>query len=113
MFKLPIGVDINNLIDDLRIFSWEAADIFLYYSQILKNPIYSGNIIKRKGKEDPITSADLKVNDLIIKRINENYKEVDWDILSEENVKIESKNLFTNSKWMWVLDPLDLSLIHI
>ena len=107
MFKLPIGVDINNLIDDLRIFSWEAADIFLYYSQILKNPINSKKIIKSKGNGDPVTSADLKVNDLIIKRINENYKEVDWDILSEENVKIESKNLFTKSKWLWVLDPLD------
>ena len=107
MFKLPIGVDINNLIDDLRIFSWEAADIFLYYSQILKNPINSKKIIKSKDKEDPVTSADLKVNDLIIKRINEKYKEVDWDILSEENVKIESKNLFTKSKWLWVLDPLD------
>ena len=107
MFKLPIGVDINNLIDDLRIFSWEAADIFLYYSQILKNPINSKKIITSKGKGDPVTSADLKVNDLIIKRINENYEEVDWDILSEENVKIESKNLFTKSKWLWVLDPLD------
>ena len=107
VFKLPIGVDINNLIDDLRIFSWEAADIFLYYSQILKNPINSKKIIKSKGKGDPVTSADLKVNDLIIKRINENYEEVDWDILSEENVKIESKNLFTKSKWLWVLDPLD------
>ena len=107
MFRLPIGVDINNLIDDLRIFSWEAADIFLYYSQILKNPINSKKIIKSKGKEDPVTSADLKVNDLIIKRINENYKNVDWDILSEENVKKDSKNLFPKSKWLWVLDPLD------
>ncbi len=107
MSKLPIGVDINNLIRDLRILSWEAADIFLYYSQILKNPINSKKIIKSKGKGDPVTSADLKVNDLIIKRIKENYKEVEWDILSEENVKIESKNLFTESKWLWVLDPLD------
>ena len=107
MFRLPIGVDINNLIDDLRIFSWEAADIFLYYSQILKNPINSKKIIKSKGNGDPVTSADLKVNDLIIKRINENYEDVNWDILSEENVKIESKNLFTKSKWLWVLDPLD------
>ena len=107
MFRLPNGVDIYNLIDDLRIFSWEAADIFLYYSKILKNPLHSKQIIKSKKSEDPVTSADLKVNDLIIQRINENYKEIDWDILSEENVKIESKNLHTNSKWLWVLDPLD------
>ena len=36
MIKLPSGVDINNLIDDIRIFSWEAADILLYYSKLLK-----------------------------------------------------------------------------
>ena len=38
MEKLPLGVDINNLISDLRILSWEAADILIYYSQMLKNP---------------------------------------------------------------------------
>ena len=27
---------------------------------------------------------------LIIKRINEKYKDINWEILSEENVKIES-----------------------
>jgi len=35
MCKLPYGVDINNLIDDVRIFSWLAADILLYYSNVL------------------------------------------------------------------------------
>ena len=38
MFKLPTGVVINNLIDDLRIFSWEASEILINYSQILKDP---------------------------------------------------------------------------
>ena len=107
MSKLPIGVDINNLIDDLRIFSWEASDILLYYSKILKNPINADKVVKSKDEQDPVTSADLKVNDLIIKRINENYKGVDWDILSEENVKKDSKNFSQKSKWLWVLDPLD------
>ena len=37
MSKLPSGVDINNLIDDIRIFSWQAADILLYYSRLLEN----------------------------------------------------------------------------
>ena len=35
--RLPSGVDINNLIDDVRIFSWEAADILLYYSKLLED----------------------------------------------------------------------------
>ena len=37
MIKLPSGVDINNLIDDIRIFSWQAADILLYYSKLLED----------------------------------------------------------------------------
>ena len=107
MFKLPIGVDINNLIDDLRIFSWEASDILLYYSHRLKNPKYEREIIKTKNSKDPITIADLEVNDLMIKRIRENYKKVGWDILSEESVKIGCDEVDKNTKWLWILDPLD------
>lgn len=107
MFKLPISVDINNLIDDLRFFSWEASDILLKYSKILKNSQDPKEIIKSKKDEDPVTLADLKVNNLIIKSINEKYKKVDWSILSEENVKIGFSNVEINSKWQWVLDPLD------
>ncbi len=107
MFKLPTGVDINNLIDDLRIFSWEAADILLYYSKMLKEPKNKKNIIQTKNNEDPVTIADLKVNDLIIKRIKENYEDIYWDILSEENVKSAITNFQRNSKWLWVFDPLD------
>ena len=46
MEKLPLGVDINNLISDLRILSWEAADILIYYSQMLKNPSDKEKLIK-------------------------------------------------------------------
>ena len=107
MFKLPTGVDINNLIDDLRIFSWEAADILLYYSKMLKEPTYKMNIIKTKNADNPVTIADLKVNDLIIKRIRENYENINWDLLSEENVKSGIHDFNRKSKWLWVLDPLD------
>nr|WP_306822735.1 3'(2'),5'-bisphosphate nucleotidase CysQ [Prochlorococcus marinus] len=79
----------------------------LHYSKILKNPNYAKEIINIKDDSAPVTAADLAVNDLIIKRINKNYKGVDWHILSEENVKIVSDNSDVNSKWMWVLDPLD------
>ena len=107
MFKLPIGIDINNLIDDLRVFSWEASDILLHYSKRLKNQNYAKEIIKTKNILNPVTVADLEVNDLIIKRINRNYKEVDWNILSEENVKTEADIFVANSEWLWILDPLD------
>ena len=107
MIKLPSGVDINNLIDDIRIFSWQAADILLYYSKLLENSDDKRNILKNNNEEDPVTLADLKVNELIIKRINEKYKNINWDILSEENVKISSKIFDSNTDWIWVLDPLD------
>ena len=108
MVKLPVGVDINNLIDDLRIFSWEAADILLYYSQKLKNSDQKNKIIKNTNIKDPVTIADLEVNDLILKRMKEKYHNINWKYLSEENTKINLiNNLEIDSEWLWILDPLD------
>ncbi len=107
MIKLPSGVDINNLIGDVRIFSWEAADILLYYSKSLKNKDNKINILKNNNEKDPVTLADIKVNEMIIKYINEKYKNINWDILSEENVKTSSKVFNSKTDWIWVLDPLD------
>ncbi len=106
MIKLPSGVDINNLIDDIRIFSWQAADILLYYSKLLEDSDDKNKILKNNNEDDPLTFADLKVNEIIIKRINEKYKNIKWDILSEENVKT-SKTFVSKNDWVWVLDPLD------
>ena len=100
-------LDINNLIDDLRIITWEAADILLYYSQMLKNPNHEISIVKSRNNEDPVTLADLKVNEKIIKGINQNKRNFNWEILSEENVKIESNSCNRGTDFLWVLDPLD------
>ncbi len=64
-------------------------------------------IIKTKAGEDPVTSADLKVNEFIIRSINEKYKRISWGILSEENVKLNTDTHENNFDWEWVLDPLD------
>ena len=106
MINLPFGVEINNLIDNLRSFSWEAADILLYYSNSIKKSEQKNEILKNKNNNDPVTLADLEVNDLIINRINQKYHDTNWEILSEENFKKES-NYFNNVDWLWVLDPLD------
>ena len=107
MIKLPEGVDINNLIDDLRIFSWEAADLLIFYSDLIKNSKDGSEILKNGEINNPVTTADLKVNELIIKRINEKYQDViGWEILSE-NVKISNDSCNLNSEWLWVFDPLD------
>ena len=67
MIKLPFGVDINNLIDDIRIFSWQAADILLYYSKLLEDSDDKRNILKNVNEEYRVTFAGLKVNKIIIK----------------------------------------------
>ena len=107
MTKLPSGIDVHNLISDLRIFSWEASDVLLHYSKILKDSNGKSNILKNGNNEDPVTLADLSVNELIIKRINEKYEKINWEILSEENVKESDEVPKINSDWMWILDPLD------
>ena len=107
MVNLPSGIDIQELINDVRILSWEASNLLLYYSKILKDIGSKSNVIKNDNIEDPVTLADLKVNDLIISGINQKYKNINWDILSEENVKKNSESFKNNSDWVWVLDPLD------
>ena len=107
MIELPSGVDINNLIDDMRIISWQAADILIYYSKLLEDSDDKKNILKNNNEDDPVTLADLKVNEIVIKKINEKYKNIHWDILSEENVKISPKHFNSETDWIWILDPLD------
>tara|TARA_B100001989_G_scaffold150697_1_gene107420 strand:+ start:1937 stop:2845 length:909 start_codon:yes stop_codon:yes gene_type:complete len=105
--KLPSGIDVNRLIEDLITLSWEVSEILLYYSQMLKDSNDKINILKNDNNDDPVTLADLKVNELIIKRINEKYSGINWDILSEENVKVDFSNFDKNVEWLWVIDPLD------
>ena len=105
--NLPKGIEINNLIHSLRTFCWEAADILTYYSRKMRDPSDKKKILKNVNEDDPVTLADLMVNEIIIKRIKESYKDVDWEILSEENVKMSAGNCDFNSDWLWILDPLD------
>ncbi len=107
MIKLPTGVDINKLLDDIRDISWEASEILLKYAQIIKDSKNKSNILKNNNIEDPVTIADLKVNELIIKSINKNYKNISWEVLSEENVKINPVSFKDNEDFVWVIDPLD------
>ena len=107
MIELPTGVDIDRLLGDLRTISWEASEILLKYAQIIKDSKNKINILKNSNIADPVTIADLKVNELIIRSINKNYENISWEILSEENVKTQTSNFITNEDFVWVIDPLD------
>ena len=54
MIKLPSGLEIKNLIDDLRIFSWEACETLLFYSQILKESNYKSNILENDNYDEEL-----------------------------------------------------------
>ena len=73
MVTLPNSVDINNLIEDLKIYSWQAADIFLDFSRKIKDFNFKDELIKSVDLNNPVTEADLKVNELIINNIKKNY----------------------------------------
>ena len=107
MVKLPFGVNISNLIDDLRVLSWEASDILLNYAKLIRNPNNVNEIITSNKENDPVTKADLTVNELVINRIKQKYADVNWNILSEENVKLKLDYTNKKSDWLWILDPLD------
>ena len=105
--NLPNGVDIDNLIADLKKFSLEASKILLYYSKKLEDSNFKSKIINNTDLNQPVTVADLKINELIKKRIKEFYPNVCWDFLSEEDSKLEGKLFRAKYNWLWVLDPLD------
>ena len=81
MVTLPNGVDINNLIEDLKIYSWQAADILLEYSKTINQSDVRDELLKSVDLNNPVTEADLKVNETIIKNIKKKYSDIDWDII--------------------------------
>ena len=107
MVTLPNGVDINNLIEDLKIYSWQAADILLDFSRKINASNDKYEVLKSVDLNNPVTEADLKVNEIMINNIKKNYPKTNWDFLSEENVKIDSNLPIFDSDWLWILDPLD------
>ena len=55
MIKLPSGVDIKDLVNDLRVISWKASETLLYYAQILKDTKNTNDILKNNNIDDPVT----------------------------------------------------------
>ena len=74
MIELPSEIDIKDLIEELKILCWEASDILLYYAKTLKNSENKDKIIRNRNLDDPVTVADLKVNEIIIKKSKKNIK---------------------------------------
>ena len=98
----------EGLIDE---FNYAAKESIRLYEEGLK--------IQIKEDKSPVSNGDLRVNDLISKKISKLTPDI--PIISEETVDLSKKN---NSKIFWLIDPIDgtkeyiagkdeLSLIHI
>ena len=107
MYILPDGIDLNNLIQNIRVFSWRSADILQDYSEKMKNLNFRNKALNAIDNNDPVTVADLEVNEQIVNNIKEKYPNIEWQFLTEENVKRGSNSLNSYSDWLWILDPLD------
>ncbi len=107
MTCLPTDVNPKDLITFISELCWDIDDILKYYTY--NN--FNLNDFKKKLdiqnlNSGPVTNADIEINDLIKKRISEKYPKAEWEFLSEEDKKNNDSRIF-NSKWVWIIDPLD------
>ena len=107
MSYLPEGVKAENLLNNIRIIGQKVSHLLNSYSQSNLNlNEFREKLDIKKSKNDIVTEADLKVNEVIKSSLENNYLNVKWDFLSEEDFKVRKMNNF-NSDWVWIIDPLD------
>ena len=75
-------------------FNFAAKESIRLYKEGLK--------IQIKKDKSPVSNGDLRVNDLISKKISKITPNI--PIVSEETVDLSKKN---NSKIFWLIDPID------
>ena len=107
MFWLPQDIKQEELLDLTREIGWEVSRILNAYNQnIEKNDQFQRKLKILNLESGPVTSADIEISELVKKRIKEQYPNINWDFLSEEDVKNNQKLNF-KSKWVWIIDPID------
>ncbi len=107
MIELPKGIYLKDLLLFLRNIGLRSSSILRDYENGIK-PLYENFDVLpiTFNPNNPVTAADLTINQLIIEAFSSNYFGIEWEIVSEENAKsIELKNL--ESEWRWLIDPLD------
>ena len=106
MVSLTNGINSKELVKAIREISWEVSDLLKSYSLNQKDTArYIEKLNIRNLESGPVTSADIKANEIIIQGIKKYFPEANWGFLSEENYKKKSETLFQD--WIWIIDPLD------
>ncbi|KGG16362.1 3'(2'),5'-bisphosphate nucleotidase [Prochlorococcus sp. MIT 0602] len=107
--ELPKKVDLDDLLQKLRVLSWGAADILKAYAKGEKPPYgFPQALNVQEGGDGPVSAADLAVNSWLINGLNSNFPLVSWTVVSEETAKEQIvKGVPIEDEWIWILDPLD------
>ncbi len=106
---LPKGVDLKVLLETLRNLSWGAADILRAYARGEQPPFgFSRTFNVNALDKGPVSTADLAVNNWLLKGFSLKFKNIDWAVISEESTGGISNNVDSDSyDWVWLIDPLD------
>ena len=107
MHPLPRNIDSNELIRIISDISWEVCDLLNSYNKFPNN---SSNLDRELNIQNldkgPVTEADIKASELIIKRIQSNFPKFEWQFLSEES-NFSKISFPFEENWVWIIDPLD------
>ena len=88
--------------NDLKILAESLIEKFNFAGKESIRLFKEGLKIQIKEDKSPVSNGDLRVNDLISKKISKLTPDI--PIISEETVDLSKKN---NSKIFWLIDPID------
>ena len=87
---------------ELKIICESLIDTFIEAGKVSMSLYKKGLQIKIKEDKSPVSNGDLKINELITKKIKELTPNI--PIVSEETVDLSKKNY---AKIFWLIDPID------
>ena len=106
---LPAGVSTEAVLTELRRLSWGAADILRAYARGEQPPHgFPKALSVDNGGEEPVSAADLAVNQWLLEGLSGAFPDAGWTLLSEETAKEQlTEGEPLPAEWLWILDPLD------
>lgn len=89
---------LSEILELTRSVAWGASDILhKYYREDIEEQ-------QEKGKDGPVTAADIACNHYILEKLQEVYSGAEFGYLSEETYK---KGEAFPQTYVWIIDPLD------
>ncbi|MFZ4665564.1 MAG: 3'(2'),5'-bisphosphate nucleotidase CysQ family protein [Prochlorotrichaceae cyanobacterium] len=94
-------INLDRCLEGAKTIVWEAVDLLETYYGETGDP----NLCIQEYSADPVTAADLAVNQYIVEQLQRVFPDPAFGYLTEENDKSRTTPL--PHPWVWVLDPID------